>query len=69
MAFIKIEQDTLLLTDVFNEDGPGRIELREDQMKQIIHSRLGHAQFMYIDGELVESPDVLDYAFTSTARP
>ena len=57
--FIEIEPDTLLITDTFNEDAAGRIELTEDQAKQIATSKYGHVQFMYIDGYLVENPDVI----------
>ena len=57
--FIEIEPNTLLITDTFNEDGAGRIALTEDQARQIATSKYGHAQFMYVDGSLVENPDVI----------
>ena len=55
--FIEIEQDTYLINDTFAVDGVGRIELTEEQAKVIATSKYGHIQFMYIDGELIESLD------------
>ena len=62
MAFIEIETDTLLVLNVFENNAPGRVEITSDQQKTISNSKFGHAQFMYMNGDLVESPDILSEA-------
>lgn len=58
MAKIDLNPDGTI-NDVLPDDASG-LAITADQLKTIAQSKYGHAQFKYIDGELVEQQDVID---------
>lgn len=66
--FIEIEPDTYLISNTFSDYAPGRVEVTPEQARTIATSKYGHAQFMYMDGNLIESPDATSEIETARIR-